>query len=72
MQTELLCIQARSILDFSAAYDVVDSTTGEKAGALKRKGLKSILRDAWIIMDADDREYAQWRAACRPNAVASL
>lgn len=59
MQTELLCIQARSILDFGAAYDVVDTTTGEKVGALKRKGLKSILRDAWIIMDPDDREIGQ-------------
>ena len=59
MQTEVLSIQARQVLDFSAAYDVVDSITGEKVGALKRKGLKSILRDAWIVMDADDREVGQ-------------
>jgi hypothetical protein len=25
-------------------------------GALKRKGLKSILKDEWIVMDAEDRE----------------
>ncbi|MFA5890166.1 MAG: hypothetical protein WDA27_04310 [Actinomycetota bacterium] len=56
MQTELLRIQARQIIDFSAAYDVVDSQTGEKIGALKRKGLKSIVRDHWIIMDAVDGE----------------
>lgn len=56
MQTELLRIQARQIIDFSAAYDVIDSQTGEKIGALKRKGLKSLVRDHWIVMDAADTE----------------
>jgi uncharacterized protein YxjI len=56
MQTELLRIAARHIVDFSAAYDVLDSATGTKVGALKRKGLKSIVRDHWILMDANDQE----------------
>ncbi len=56
MQTEVLTILARKILDFSSAYDVVDPTTNTKVGALKRKGVKSIVRDEWIIMDAQDRE----------------
>lgn len=56
MKTEALLIQARQIIDFSAAYDVIDPTTGEKIGALKRKGFKSIIRDAWTIADANDRE----------------
>ncbi|MBS1790324.1 MAG: hypothetical protein JST85_21545 [Acidobacteria bacterium] len=56
MTMELVSIKARSILDFSAAYDVVDSTTGHKIGALKRKGWKSMFRDEWIIMDAYDSE----------------
>lgn len=56
MQTELLTIQARQIIDFSAAYDVVDTRAGQKVGSLKRKGWKSMLRDEWIVMDAFDRE----------------
>jgi uncharacterized protein YxjI len=56
MLTELITIKARQILDVSAAYDVVDTATGDKIGVLKRKGLKSILIDEWIIMDADDNE----------------
>ena len=56
MQTEVLTIKARKILDISAAYDVVDATTQQKVGVLKRKGLKSILIDEWIFMDANDRE----------------
>ena len=56
MRTEVISIRARSILDFSTAYDVVDSQTGELTGTLKRKGLKSLLRDSWIIMDAQGRD----------------
>ena len=50
----LLSIKARSIIDFSAAYDVVDTQSGEKLGAFRRKGLKSILKDEWEILDAND------------------
>jgi uncharacterized protein YxjI len=56
MQSELITIQARRMLDISAAYDVVDAVTGEKVGVLKRKGMKSILQDEWVIMDANDNE----------------
>ena len=51
---EVLAIKARKIIDFSAAYDVVDSATGQKVGALRRKGLKSILRDEWEVLGPND------------------
>lgn len=51
---EVLMIKARQIIDFSAAYDVVDSASGQKVGALRRKGLNSILRDEWEVLDASD------------------
>jgi len=51
---EVLMIKARQIIDFSAAFDVVDSATGQKIGALRRKGLASILRDEWEILDVSD------------------
>ena len=51
---EVLMIKARQIVDFSAAYDVVDSATGEKVGALRRKGLASLLRDEWEVLDVGD------------------
>ena len=56
MSRELLTIKARSVIDFGATYDVVDSRTQEKVGALRRKGLKSILKDEWVVIDAYDRE----------------
>jgi hypothetical protein len=56
MSAELLVIQARSVIDFGASYDVYDPTAGYKCGALRRKGLKSIVRDEWVILDPADRE----------------
>jgi uncharacterized protein YxjI len=54
MSQELLYIQARQIIDFSAAYDVWDSTSGSRVGILKRKGLRSMMRDEWIVLDSDE------------------
>lgn len=54
--SELMRIKARNIIDFSSAYDVFDSASGEKIGALKRRGLKSLLKDEWVIMDANDQD----------------
>jgi hypothetical protein len=57
LQTEALSIQARSVLDFSGSYDVYDSASGERAGALRRKGLKSsFYKDEWVILDSAERE----------------
>lgn len=56
MSQELLTIKARSVIDFSASYDVVDVRTNMKVGVLKRKGMKSILKDEWIVMDANEQE----------------
>lgn len=51
---EVLSIKARQIMDFSAAYDVVDTGMNQKVGALRRKGLQSLLRDEWEVLDAND------------------
>jgi uncharacterized protein YxjI len=51
---EVLSIKARQILDFSAAYDVVDTAYNQKVGVLRRKGLRSILRDEWEVLDANE------------------
>jgi uncharacterized protein YxjI len=56
---EVLSIKARQIMDFSAAYDVVDTDMNQKVGVLRRKGLRSILRDEWEVLDANDRVIGQ-------------
>ena len=52
---ELLLIKSRQVVDFSAAYDVVDSQEGKKIGALRRKGFRSIFKDSWELLDVSDR-----------------
>jgi uncharacterized protein YxjI len=54
MSQELLTIQARNIIDFAAAYDVIDCAANEKAGVLRRKGFRSLLQDEWEILDSQD------------------
>lgn len=53
---EVLSIQARQIIDFSAAYDVVDTAMNQKVGTLRRKGWSSMLRDEWQVLDANDNQ----------------
>lgn len=55
---EVLMIKARQILDFAAAYDVMDSLSGEKVGVLRRRGFRSLLRDHWEILDAQEQPLA--------------
>lgn len=51
----IIKINARSIIDFSAAYDVTDIASGEKLGVLRRKGMmSSFVMDAWEILDKND------------------
>ena len=66
---ELLLIKARNIIDFSAAYDVDDPTTGRKLGAFKRRGWSSLFRDQWIVMDENDNEIGFVREDSRAMAL---
>ncbi len=57
--TELLRIQARSVIDFSATYDV-KLPDGVSLGSFRRKGLAStFVRDAWRVFDASGKEIAK-------------
>ncbi|HMS17476.1 MAG TPA: hypothetical protein PKA37_11595 [Planctomycetota bacterium] len=71
MTTALLRIGARSIVDFSAAYDIWDASTEARIGCAQRRGMKSLIRDAWDLLDADERVLGQvaedspWKALVR-------
>lgn len=59
MQEELLRIHARKVIDFAATYDVYDSVEDVLLGSLRRRGMKSMIRDEWIIFDEMSREIAR-------------
>jgi uncharacterized protein YxjI len=58
MASERMVIMARQIVDFSAAYDVVDHSENRKIGALRRRGWKSLVRDSWEFLGEDDQPIA--------------
>lgn len=53
MSTELLTMKARQLIDFGATYDIT-LPGGQVLGSLRRKGLKSILRDSWLVFAPGD------------------
>ena len=56
MKEEVLVIKARNIIDLGATYDVYESERNERIGVLKRKGMKSILKDEWQFLDNNDKQ----------------
>lgn len=66
---ELLSIQARQIIDFSAAYDVFDSTTQEFVGTLRRRGWRSMMRDEWELLDAQGIVYGKMQEDSAQRAL---
>ena len=58
MQHELLAMKARQILDIGVTFDIFDSRTKQHIGCLRRKGLKSMFRDEWLILDPEEQEIA--------------
>ncbi|MEM8737621.1 MAG: hypothetical protein AAGG38_03980 [Planctomycetota bacterium] len=59
MAQEVLTIRTQSIFDISGTYGVVDPTTGETVGALKRHGFKSMIKDQWTLYDDRGEEAGQ-------------
>ncbi len=52
---ELINIQARQIIDFSAYYDVFDSQFSTRVGGLRRKGFRSLVQDEWEVFDPQEQ-----------------
>jgi hypothetical protein len=44
------------VIDWSAAYDIIDPLAKQKVGAMRRKGWSSLVRDEWIILNAHDQQ----------------
>lgn len=56
---EVLAIRTKSVFDIAGTYDVRDTVTNETVGAIRRKALKSMFRDQWLILDANGQEIGK-------------
>jgi hypothetical protein len=52
----VLHVKSRQVIAINFCYDVVDPTTGTRLGTVQKRGLRSILRDTFLILDADGVE----------------
>ena len=57
---ERLRISARSMMDFGTTYDVFDTQYG-RLGAWRRRGIRSIARDTWQLLDLNDQPVGELR-----------
>lgn len=56
----LLRVKARQAIGLNIITDVFDAKSGEKVGAVRNKGLKSIVRDSWEVLDTNDNVVGQF------------
>ena len=51
----LLEIRNRSLLSFNMCHDVLDALSGVRLGSVRSRGLSFMWRDAWDVLDPEDR-----------------
>ena len=57
MNTEVLTIRTDQVFDLGATYQVYDPQQGGvHVGSLRRKGLKSMVRDEWVFLNVAGQE----------------
>ena len=56
---ELLAIKTPQILDISATYTVQDATADEVVGSIRRKALKSLVKDEWVFLSNQGQEIGR-------------
>jgi uncharacterized protein YxjI len=61
----LLRVKSKQVIAINFSYEITDAETNQPLGAVQKKGLKSILRDKFIIFDAAGAEigYAEEQGA---------
>jgi hypothetical protein len=56
MAYEMMRIKQEQIIDFSGSFQVIDTLSGELIGILQRKGIMSMVKDEWQILDRNRQE----------------
>jgi hypothetical protein len=51
----MLHVKARQVIGFNICFDVTDAASGLRVGTIRRRGLKSLFRDTFEILDPMDQ-----------------
>ena len=55
MTQPILVIKNRRFAAVNMEHDLFDAATGQRLGVVRTRGLRSLFRDTWDILDADER-----------------
>lgn len=61
MQASLVSVGARQVFGIDITTDVFDGATNQPLGAVRIKGLKSILRDTWEVLGPGDQVIGKFQ-----------
>jgi uncharacterized protein YxjI len=61
----LLRVKSKQLIAINFAYEITDATTGRVFGTVRKQGLRSILRDRFVLLDPAENEigYAEEQGA---------
>ena len=59
MTRPLLRVKSRQVIAINFSYDVFDAATGQLLGSVQKRGWKSIVRDTFLILDAQGAEVGR-------------
>src|SRR3954471_13969317 len=51
----ILVVKSRRFAALNMEHDLFDALTGRKLGVLRNRGMRSVFRDVWDVLDANDR-----------------
>lgn len=52
----LLLVKSRQVMAINFCFDVVDASTGDFLGSVQKRGLRSLVRDKFVILDPAGNE----------------
>jgi hypothetical protein len=55
----LLRVKSRQMIAINFMFDIFDAATGELLGSVQKKGLRSIIRDAFVLLDPTGKEIGK-------------
>jgi len=70
-EEELINITTPQIMDFGSTYFVDDSKSDMTIGAIRRKGMKSMIRDEWTLLSKDEEEIGKLTESSLGGALLS-
>lgn len=51
----LMVVRSRSVISLNMAHDIFEANSQQRIGSIRSRGLKSLFRDVWDVLDPNDQ-----------------